>query len=130
MTMSKYLLDSDVLIWHLRGKSKIQNLVLSLGRSALLSCSVLSVIEIEAGMHHGEEEATRELINSLQIEEVDLPVASLAGFFIKSYRSQGVTLDIVDATIAATAVKRGMVLVTANTKHYPMTEIELLEAKL
>lgn len=128
--MTEYLLDSDVLIWHLRGKPKIKELVISLGKLALLYCSALTVAEIEAGMLKGEEQTTRQLINGLQVQNVDSSIAMKAGQFIRTYRSKGQTLDIVDSVIAATAVIKNLVLVTANARHYPMPEIKLLKAKI
>lgn len=128
--MTKYLLDSDVLIWHLRGKQKIKELIISLAKSDLLHCSSLTVAEIEAGMRKKEEQDTIQLINSLKIESVDTLIAKHAGSYIRNYRKKGQTLDIVDAIIAATAVIRNMVLVTANAKHYPMPDIDLLETKI
>jgi predicted nucleic acid-binding protein len=46
-----------------------------------------------------------------------------AGSVVKGRK--GGTLDKLDAIIGATAVHHGLVLVTYNTKHFPMAELKV-----
>ena len=48
--MNEILLDSDVIIWFLRGKEKIVSLLKNIAKEKVLGCSPLSIIEIKLGM--------------------------------------------------------------------------------
>ncbi len=121
--MARYLLDSDVIIWCLRGRRDTVLLVEELQRESVPYCSALSVIEVELGMKKGEEKATRGFLDALRVEPVDKNVARLAATYMREYRRKGMMLDLVDASIAATCVTRGLLLVTYNVKHYPVPEL-------
>jgi len=123
--MIEYLLDSDVLIWQLRDQQETVELLARLSRRGILACSVVSIVEIQAGVRHGEEKKTNALLDSLKAHDVTSTIANLAGEFIRDYRAKGITLDFVDSIIAATAVIHGLTLLTYNTKHYPMPEVRL-----
>jgi predicted nucleic acid-binding protein len=109
--MIEYLLDSDVLIWQLRDQEETVELLASLSKRGILACSVMSIVEVQAGVRRGEEKKTA--------------IANLAGTFIRDYRAKGITLDFVDSIVAATAVIHGLTLLTYNVKHYPTPEVKL-----
>ena len=123
--MIEYLLDSDVLIWQLRDQEKTVELLARLSKRGILACSVMSIVEIQAGMRRGEEKKTNALLDSLKAYDVTPAIANLAGTFIRDYRARGITLDFVDSIIAATAVIHGLTLFTYNVKDYPMPEVKL-----
>jgi predicted nucleic acid-binding protein len=122
--MSRFLLDSDVIIWHLRGQKEVTGVLRDLQRSGLPACSALSVLEIQLGVKKGEEEKTDRFLKSLRIFDVDMEIASKAGQLIRRYKARGVTLDLPDSVIAATCILHELILVTYNTKHYPISEIK------
>lgn len=123
--MIEYLLDSDVLIWHLRDQEETTELLARLSKEGILACSVVSIVEIQAGIRPGEENRTNALLNSLKAYDVTPAIAKLAGTFIRNYRAKGITLDFVDSIVAATAVLHDLTLFTYNPKHYPMPEVRL-----
>jgi len=96
-----------------------------LSKEGVLACSVVSIVEIQAGVRHGEEKKTNALLDSLKAYDVTPAIANLAGKFIRDYRAKGITLDFVDSIIAATTIIHGLTLFTYNTKHYPMPEVKL-----
>jgi len=127
-----YLIDSDVLIWHLRGhqptvqllrtlvqKSRQEEVVLPLG------CSVISVFEVWAGMRRGEKAATERLLSSLERYPVDEVIAKQAADYYQAFVKQGVTLHIADLMIAATALEYQLTLVSYNYDHFPMEGIRI-----
>ncbi|TAL22225.1 MAG: type II toxin-antitoxin system VapC family toxin [Nitrospirae bacterium] len=121
--MNDYLLDSDVIIWFLRGKKEVVAFLKNLPKERLLGCSPLSIIEIKLGVRKGEEDATNQFFNALKIWEMDREIAEEAAGYIVSYRKKGIALDFVDATIAATCKLRNLTLLTYNSDHYPMQDI-------
>ena len=120
--MSRFLLDSDVIIWHLRGRKEVTEVLRDLQRFGLPACSALSVLEIQLGVKKGEEEKTDRFLKSLRIFDVDMEIANKAAKLIRRDKARGVTLDLPDSVIAATCILHGLILVTYNTKHYPISK--------
>lgn len=125
--MPDYLLDSCVLIRHLRRHQPTTDLLSALVLEGGVGIATISRTEIIEGMREHEREATMRLLDSLHPYPLDVAIADLAGEYIRHYRAQGVILDKPDAIIGATAVSHGLVLVTYNPKHFPMPELRLYE---
>jgi predicted nucleic acid-binding protein len=56
--MADFLLDSDVVIWHLRGHSSIADRVLSLAHHGRIGLSAVARAEVLQGMREPERKAT------------------------------------------------------------------------
>jgi predicted nucleic acid-binding protein len=125
--MDKVLLDSDVIIWYLRGRESTRAWVRQLSQHDVPCCSTLSVTEVVAGMRPREETATREFLQALRAVEVDRNIAWQAGELIGTYGRRGITLDFVDATIVATCLRHRLFLATHNVKHYPIRELRFAQ---
>jgi predicted nucleic acid-binding protein len=122
--MGRFLLDSDVIIWHLRGRDEVTRMLRDLQRFGVPGCSALSILEVQVGVKKGEEERTNYFLKHLKVLDVSGEVASKAAQLIREYKSKGVTLDIPDAVIASTCILHDLILVTYNRKHYPITGLE------
>jgi len=121
-----YLLDTDILISYLRGYPDTIDLLKSLARNgANFSVSVITIVEIEAGIRAGEKAKTKELLDSMENIILDAPMAHVAGSFLREYRRKGISLSLADVMIAATAIIENLILLTYNQRHYPMPEIKL-----
>lgn len=121
--MADYLLDSNVLIQHLRGHAPTTDLLGRLALNGQLGVAAISRTEVLAGMRTHEEGATLHFLNALACYPLDLAVADCAGALIREYRRTGTTLDVPDAVIAATALHHDLVLLTYNPRHFPMPEL-------
>ncbi len=122
--MSRFLLDSDVIIWHLRGRKEVTETLRDLQSFGLPACSALSVLEVLLGLKKGEEDKTDRFLGSLRIFDVNREIANEAAKLIREYKAKGVTLDLPDAVIASTCILYDLILVTYNTKHYPIKELK------
>lgn len=130
-----YLIDSDVLIWHLRGHPPtvrlLQELVQTIPRSEEdvlpLGCSAISAFEIRAGMRPEEKAATEQLLATLERYPVNEPIAEKAADYYRTFARRGITLHMADLLIAATASIHRLTLVTYNRNHFPMNDIRLHE---
>lgn len=112
------LVDTDVMVDFLRGKSKAVALVQEL--SAWIILPGIVVAELYAGVK-GDEELRRldSLISLFRVVPLSLEHARAGGLYKKHYAtSHGVGLA--DAIIAATAEAENADLKTLSTKHYPM----------
>jgi len=120
---SKFILDSDVIIWHLRGHEPTEGLLRELEPEQPLGCSAISIFEVWSGVRPEDEESTHRFLSVLYQIPVDGDIALKAAEYWREFRNQGITLGQADAFIAATAHVSKSVLVTYNSSHYPMKDI-------
>lgn len=114
----RLLIDTDVLIEYLRGRSEAVEYVESLTSDLYLS--VISVAELFAGVRGDQEEKyLNQLLQAFVVLPVTEKVARLGGLYRKDYRPSHGT-GLADALIAATAEDNGAELVTFNRRHFPM----------
>lgn len=113
------LLDSSILISHLRGDSQATKLLLSLPTDARL-VSVLTRVEIEGGMRSDERRDVASLFGILRMIPVTDLIARRAAVHLRKYRRSHAAIDLVDYVIAATAEMYEAELATLNVKHFPM----------
>jgi len=124
--MAKYLIDTDVLIDHLRGYPQARAYLEERHKEGdLLDCSVITRAELFSGLRPGEEGQVRALLDSLQEVPVDRAIAEEAGAYRRRF-GKGHELLLPDALVAASAKERGATLVTLNVKHFPMEDIPIL----
>jgi predicted nucleic acid-binding protein len=126
--MSDYMLDSGILIRHLRDQRGYPELVDQLTDKADVYISAMTRLEVVRGMRDREREDTFNLIDSLETISITGELADSAGENIRSWRGRGITLSDADAIIAATALHHGFALVTTNAKHFPMPDLILFQA--
>ncbi len=121
---TKYLLDSDVSIWIMRGNEKIIDLVSKLTGNSPAVISILTVAEIYKNSLAGEENSNRRFFELHHQLPIDLSIARIAGEYWQKYRS--INSNIVDYLIAATCKIHKLTLLTRNTKHFPMKDIKVI----
>jgi predicted nucleic acid-binding protein len=116
--MPAYLLDTGLLIRHLRGRKAIVRLMRGLSAQSRLAISAVTRVEIRAGMRLPEDRATRRLLARFETVALDRQIADRAGDLLRHAHSQGRALHLADAIIAATAAQRGLTLVTLNLSDF------------
>ena len=111
------LIDTDVLIWFLRGQSSAQD---AIAQCRSVELSAVTYMELVQGVRDKEE--LRMLRQTIRLDDWRIlplteDVSHRATMYIESYAlSDG--LRVADALIAAAAVQSGAALMTANTRHY------------
>jgi hypothetical protein len=120
------LVDTDVLIWYMRGNGKALRAIEALDE---FSISVVTYIELVQGLRNKAELNT--LRNFLQSQSVSVlhvteSISSTVMFLVEQHHFSH-SLGFSDAIIAATAVSHGLPLMTANTKHYRVIENLILK---
>ena len=122
-------IDSDILIWHLRGGRKALNLLKNLrdGGEYELWAGAMQRAEILFFMRPDEEEATLLFMSQFRTAPVDQTVVDFAGTLYHKWNpTHGI--DINDAFLAATAMTTGGRIFSLNTKHYPMEDVLVTKA--
>jgi predicted nucleic acid-binding protein len=112
--MSRYLLDTGIVIRHLRGRKNVVQMLRGLGQHGRLCVSAITRLEIHARMHPDEQFVTQKLLSRFLTFDLDKKVADRAGDYVYQTRKQGIVLSVPDAIIAATAVQHNLSLVTLN----------------
>ena len=117
------VLDSSVVIDLLRGNASDPSL-LDPAREPVI-VSTVTVHEVLAGMRPGEEQCTWDLLSSFVVVPFGAAEAELSAKWRMEYRARGVTLELPDTAIAATAAIRNLPLATGNVKDFPMPELRV-----
>lgn len=119
-----YLLDTTVLIAHLRGDQAVTRLLLDLlGDRHSLGTTCVNTAEIEHGIRPKERDAAEALLSRLRFLETTREAATRAGRYQADFRRRGVTIHTADALVAGTARAHGAVLLTDNLRDFPMRDI-------
>jgi predicted nucleic acid-binding protein len=114
----RLLIDTDVLIEYLRGRSEAVGYLESL--TSDLYISVISIAELFASVRDDEEEKSlKQLLLAFVILPVTEKTARRGGLYRRDYRRSHGT-GLADALIAATSEENGADLVTFNQRHFPM----------
>ena len=114
------LIDSDVLIAHLRGLEEARHWLMETRRDGPLAISVVSIAELAGGMRSAERREVWRLLASFRAEPVTEVIARRAGDFARQFRRSHSGIGLGDYLIAATADVKGYRLATLNVRHFPM----------
>jgi len=111
------LVDTDVLIWNLRGNVRAADCLDVM--PGFLICAVSYMELVEGVRDKSELRALRQALSfwSARVVQIDEAVSARACFLVEQY-SLSHTMQLADALIAATALERGVDLMTANDRHY------------
>ena len=111
------IIDTDVLIWYLRGN---QNAKLIVEANIPFSISAVTYMELVQGMKDKVEfkKFQKQIKNwKTEIIHIDQEVSARAIFYVQEYFLSH-SMQMADALIAATVVQASEILLSANDKHY------------
>lgn len=111
------ILDTDVMIWFLRGNEKAIDVV---EKSMPFSVSIVTYMELLQGMRNKQETAKmKKAFKAMDVSIIPInESASLqAAKYVEEYALSN-SMELADALITATCVQRNEILHTANDKHY------------
>ena len=124
--LSLYLLDTTVLIAHLRGDEEVARLLLDLlADKHSLATSCVNVAEVERGIQPKERRAANALLTRLRVLETTREAATRAGRYQADFGRRGVTIHTADALVAGTAKAHGATLLTDNVADFPMSDLKV-----
>lgn len=121
------LVDTDVLIWYLRGNEMARDAIDAL---PAFSISVITYMELVQGMRNQQELAAfRRALRDWKTEilYVDEEISTKAMFLVERHFLSH-SLRLADALVASTALTYGLPIFAANDKHYRI--IDRLDIKV
>ena len=117
------LVDSSVLIDHLRGDTRAVNLLKTLfAENGRVWAATPTRTEILAGVRDRELTGVADVFALLSWVDIGVAIADAAGELARQFRRSHSTIDTTDYLIAAAAASIGARLVTLNVRHFPMFE--------
>jgi hypothetical protein len=111
------IIDTDVIIWELRGNIKAQSIIHA---NIPFSISVVTYIELVQGMRDKKEMNSfiRQLSKwDVEIVQINNDISTRAMIYIEQYALSH-SMELADSLIAATCINESESLLTANDKHY------------
>ncbi|MCK4841322.1 MAG: type II toxin-antitoxin system VapC family toxin [Methylococcales bacterium] len=119
------VIDTDVLIWYLRGNDKALKLIENQDN---FSISVVTYMELVQGMRNKKElNHLRQALHAwnTKVLYISEEISAKAMFAVEQHFLNH-SMQLADALIGATAISFGLPLLTGNDKHYKiMKEIQL-----
>ncbi len=119
--MEKYLLDTNICIFYLRGKFNLNTKLKSVGFE---NCCIseITLAELKYGAECSEQiSRNMKMVDEFAKEITILPIFSSLNAYAKEkarLRRSGALIDDFDLLIGCSAVANDMILVTDNEKHF------------
>ncbi len=119
--MRKYLLDTNICIYFLKGQYSIDEKIKSVG---VENCFIsdITVAELKFGAENSKQKAKNRKVIESFIDSIQiLPIITCLDTYAKEksrLRKGGMIIDEFDLLIGSSAIENHMVLVTRNTKHF------------
>ena len=111
------LIDTDVLIWYMRGNEKAYKIIEDSGSFFI---SVVTYMELVQGMRNKKElNSLRKALHgwNARILYLSEEISAKAMFFVEQ-NFLSYSIQLADALIGASAVAYGLPIITGNDRHY------------
>lgn len=112
-----YLLDTDVIIWYLRGNQNAYDLIHRLSGFCISSVTYMELVQ---GMRNKDElRILQKTLKQWNVKTIFIneEISAKALFYVEEYFLSH-SMQLADSLIASTATQYGIKLITANDKHY------------
>ncbi|MBI3384639.1 type II toxin-antitoxin system VapC family toxin [Candidatus Gottesmanbacteria bacterium] len=119
-----YLVDTDILIWAIRGRPDIVETLSELKEKNSHCISTISIAEIFQNVFPTELSYTEDFLANFVTFPIEIDIAKQGGFYYQQYAKNFRSLSLNDCLIAATAKEYNLMLLTLNVKHFPMEDIK------
>ena len=118
--MEKYLLDTNIIIFYLKGKYKLNE---KLRQVELQNCCIseITLAELKYGAECSDQiDKNKKMVDDFAKEITIVPIFNSLSVYAKEkarLKKSGVILDDFDILIGSTAIANNLILVTDNKKH-------------
>lgn len=118
--MKKYLLDTNICIYFIKGQYKLNKKIAEVGEQNCF-ISEMTVAELKYGVENSKTvEVMRKIVEAFIPKFFVIPIYNALDIYAKEkakLRQQGLMIDDFDILIGATAVANDMIMVTNNVAH-------------
>ena len=117
----RVVLDTDVMVEHLRGRLK--GVVGKLEENAELATTAVNAFELYHGAHRSRQKArnlsaVKNLLTTLSLLTLDDATAERAGEVLAALEKEGTPIEPKDLFVGCIAVQNGCAVVTGNQEHF------------
>ena len=115
------LVDTDVLIWYLRGDKNAYDLISNMKEFCISSITYMELVQ---GMRNKNELRTlQKTLRQWNVKTifVNEEISTRALYYVQEYFLSH-SMELADSMIASTCTSYGMELITANDKHYKIVK--------
>lgn len=121
--MAKYLLDTDWVIYYLRGKEVFINAIDGYRADGGITISTISIAELYEGVYRSPRPEEKEIIlidflEGIRTISITRPIARLFGRNRAELKKLGITVSDLDLIIACVAEYHCLSILTNNRKHF------------
>ncbi len=121
-----YLLDTDIMIYNLKGNEMVRQNLRNHINDPIQICSV-TLMELYYGAFKSQKVESniakvRKIENSIEIISINKDQVELFGMLKVKLEKAGTPLDDFDLILAATALSHNLILVTNNERHFSRIE--------
>ena len=118
----KYLLDTDTVIYYLKGRESVKQKIVDAGLNEL-SISIITLFELYYGAYNSKNvqeniKRIEKLKNTITVLEIDDSMFHQFGKTKSVLRKSGRKIGDFDLIIGITSLSKRLILVTNNTKHF------------
>ena len=119
--MKKYLLDTNICIFYIKGKFALDEKIIAVG---VQNCfiSEITVAELKYGIENSKTpEPMRMIVEAFISKFAILPIFNALDTYAKekaNLRKTGMMIDDFDILIGSTAIANEMIMVTNNVSHF------------
>lgn len=119
----RLILDSSIIIKHLRNSKEETKLIQELETRARLATTVVNAFEVYYGAYKFGDvrrnlAVVKGFLSTLELLVMDEDSAEIAGQTIVELRSKGQTIDMRDLFIGCIAIRNGFAVLTHNKQHF------------
>ncbi len=112
------VLDSDVLIDHLRDAGPGRELVSELASRSAFRITAVTAFELALGREYARNPAPADALLAAPCLMLTREAAIRAGGLLRELRAEGTAIDVRDAMQAGICLEAGLPLVTRNVRHF------------
>ena len=117
----KYLVDSNIIIYHLNGEEKATNFLIKNYKQIAIS-QITYVEVLSFPFTDKEEKSVKKLLKKFKILDINSSIAEIA---IQNRKIKKIKLP--DNLIASTAINYNLILVTNNVKDFKALNISIMD---
>ncbi len=122
----RYLLDTVVLIWAVRGLHEAPRVLRRLRETADPAVAAITLLELRRALLPEEFRRAEAELGGMEVLPLDASVARAAGDYLMRCFDEGYRVDFFAGIIQATAASSGRALVTYGPHHYPLADCEIV----